>query len=139
MTQTIVTRKRDIKSNWHLVDLKDQILGRVATMIAQKLMGKHKPNLSPNLDIGDYVVAINASYIKLTGKKPDQKQYFRHSGYPGGAKVRTLAEQIRLDPTQVIKLAVAGMLPKNKLRPPRLNRLKVFAGGEHQYHDKFTS
>lgn len=135
--KTTVTKAKHITRAWHLVNLKGQILGRVATNIAQKLIGKSKPNFSPHLDNGDYVVAVNAADIKVTGKKLDQKIYFRHSGYPGGAKQRTLKQQLDRDPKKVIELAVSGMLPKNKLRQPRLRRLKVFTGSEHSYADKF--
>ncbi|MBI4034774.1 MAG: 50S ribosomal protein L13 [Candidatus Chisholmbacteria bacterium] len=135
--KTYVVSNKEIKRQWHLVDLKNQVLGRAATAIAAKLVGKHKPNFSPHLDNGDWVVAMNAQEILVTGKKMGQKVYFRHSGWPGGEKRRTLTEQMKLDPRKVVELAVAGMLPKNKLRQGRLRRLKVFAGKEHSYGDKF--
>lgn len=137
MRKTPVTKLAEIKRQWQLIDLKGQVLGRTASQIAQLLMGKNKPNLSPHLDGGDYVVAINAKEVKVTGRKESQKIYWRHSGYPGGERTRTLAEQRMRDARKIIELAVAGMLPKNKLRRQRLNRLKVVAGSEHVYGDKF--
>ncbi len=128
-----------IHHSWHLIDLKDQILGRVAVKIARLLQGKHKPDYSPHLDCGDYVVAINAGEIKVTGRKQEQKTYFRHSGYPGGAKTVPYAKLLQTHPTRIITTAVSGMIAKNKLREPRLKRLKVFAGPEHTYTDKFKN
>ena len=139
MIKTHVTKLNEVDHGWHVVNLEDKILGRVASEIAQLLMGKHKPNTSLNLDSGDYVVAVNADKIKVTGKKLAQKSYFRHSGYPGGEKRRSLTEQMNLDAKKVIETAVAGMLPKNKLRDQRLRRLKVFSGQEHTYGDKFKA
>ena len=137
MKKTYVTKLAEIKRGWHLIDVKDKILGRVAVEIANKLMGKHKPVFTPQLDCGDYVVAVNAAGIKVSGRKVTQKVYFRHSGYPGGERARTFAEQLKLDPRKILEEAVRGMLPKNKLRDRRMRRLKVFAGEEHKYHDKF--
>lgn len=124
--KTTVQKSSQIKRNRYQIDLKDQILGRVATQIAIHLMGKNKPLTSPNLDNGDFVVAINAKDIKVTGKKLDQKMYQRHSGYPGGLKEFTLRQMMTKDPRKVIEHAVKGMLPKNKLRSPRMRRLKVY-------------
>ena len=139
MKKTYVTKLAEIKRDWHLVDVKDKILGRVAVEIAGKLMGKHKVIFSPQLDCGDYVVAINAAQIKVSGRKEAQKVYFRHSGYPGGERVRTFAEQLKRDPRKILEEAIRGMLPKNKLRDRRVGRLKVFAGAEHKYNDKFKA
>ncbi len=100
------------KTNWHLIDLKEQTLGRVATQIATLLMGKQKASYSPNLDHGDYVVALNSDQIKVTGKKMEDKSYYRHSGYPGGLKEITLGQQMEKDSRRVIEKAVKGMLPK---------------------------
>jgi large subunit ribosomal protein L13 len=137
MTQkTHSLKAKDIHRHWHLIDLKGKILGRAASQIALKLQGKHKPYFTPHLDCGDYVVAINAQDIKVTGRKAKQKTYFRHSGYPGGAKHIPFERMMNQDPRQVIKLAVTGMLPKNKLRQPRLKRLKIFADNNHPYKDK---
>ncbi len=124
---------KEIKRNWHLIDLNGQTLGRAGTIIAGLLMGKGKVEQSPNLDIGDYVVAINAEKIVVTGKKLQAKLYQRHSGYPGGFREETLAELMKRDPRQVIEKAVKGMLPKNKLQAPRLTRLKVFKNETHPY------
>ena len=126
------------KPNWHLIDLKDQTLGRTATQIAVLLMGKQKTSYSPNLDQGDFVVAINSDQIKVTGKKMSDKSYYRHSGYPGGLKEVTLEEQMTKDSRRVIEKAVKGMLPKNKLQQPRLRRLKVFKNGEHPYTNQLA-
>jgi len=137
MKKTYVTKLAEITREWRVIDVKDKILGRVAVEIANKLMGKHKPVFTPQLDCGDYVVAVNAAGIKVSGRKVTQKVYFRHSGYPGGERARTFAEQLKLDPRKILEEAVRGMLPKNKLRDRRMRRLKVFAGEEHKYHDKF--
>jgi len=124
--KTTVQKSSQIKRTWYLIDLKDQVLGRVATQIAFHLMGKNKSLVSPNLDNGDFVVAINAKDIKVTGKKLDQKLYQSHSGYPGGFKEFTLKQMMDKDPRKVIEQAVKGMLPKNKLQSPRMRRLKVY-------------
>lgn len=137
--RTKTTKKSEIKREWHLIDAKDQILGRLAGRIALFLMGKTKPYYVANLDCGDYVVVTNAAKVKVTGKKELQKNYYRHSGYPGGFKQITLGEQRQKDPTKIIEHAISGMLPKNKLRDPRLARLKVFKGEEHDYGDKFKN
>jgi len=135
--KTKITRAKDIKRSWHLVDLEGQILGRQASKIAQLLMGKNKVYYTAALDCGDYVVAINAAKIQVTGRKNQQKMYFRHSGYPGGLKKLTFSQLLKKDPRKIIELAVKNMLSKNKLRDPRLARLKVFPGPEHDYKDKF--
>jgi len=134
---TVSTKASDIKRSWHLFDVKDKTLGRVASEIAQTLMGKSKPYFVRNLDCGDYAVVINAEKIKVTGKKEFQKKYSRHSGYPGGLKEETLMELRRRNPTDIVKFAVLGMLPQNKLRDRMLNRLFIFKGAEHPYSDKF--
>lgn len=137
--RTYSTKQKDIKRQWHLVDLKGKILGRVATQIAQLLQGKDKVYYTPHLDCGDWVVAINAAKIKVTGKKIKEKIYYRHSGYPGGLKAVTFEQQMAKDPRKIIEWAVKNMLPKNKLRARRMRRLKVFVGSEHKYKDKFKS
>lgn len=129
----------EIKHFWHLIDANGQILGRLASEIATLLIGKHKPYFVPHLDCGDYVVVINAKEIKVTGKKETQKQYYRHSGYPGGFRQVTLKEQMAKDPRKIIEHAVAGMLPKNKLKDKRLARLKIFIDEKHSYEDKVKS
>ena len=139
INQTQATKAADIKRIWHLIDVKDKTLGRVATEIALKLMGKSKAYYVRNLDCGDYVVVINAKAVKVTGKKEEQKKYYRHSGYPGGFKVETLKEMRLRKPEQVVKHAVKGMLPDNKLQDRMLTRLYIFAGNEHTYADKFKN
>lgn len=133
------TRKKDIRHEWHLVDVADQTLGRVSTKIAHYLMGKSKANFVRNLDCGDYVVVVNARNVKVTGKKEEQKVYTRHSGYPGGFKRETLKELRARKPEEIIRHAVKGMLPQNKLRDRMLKRLFIFPGPEHTYEDKFKS
>lgn len=134
---TTATKASDIKRVWYMIDVKDKVLGRVSTEIAHHLMGKGKPNFVRNLDCGDYVVVVNAKEVKVTGKKEDQKNYYRHSGYPGGFRQETLKELRGRRPEQIIIHAVKGMLPQNKLRDRMLKRLFVFAGEEHRYADKF--
>lgn len=134
---TQATKLATIKRQWHLVDAKDVVLGRVSSQVAQLLIGKHKPYFVPNLDCGDYVVVINSDAIKVTGNKMEDKKYYRHSGYPGGLKTASLREKMS-NSTRVIEHAVKGMLPKNKLQDPRLRRLKVFKDANHPYQDKLT-
>jgi len=129
----------EIKHFWHLIDANGQILGRLASEIATLLIGKHKPYFVSHLDCGDYVVVINAKEIKVTGKKETQKQYYRHSGYPGGFRQVNLKEQMAKDPRKIIEHAVAGMLPKNKLKDKRLVRLKIFIDEKHPYGKKVKS
>ncbi|HVF69057.1 MAG TPA: 50S ribosomal protein L13 [Xanthomonadales bacterium] len=136
---TATTKISDIKRVWHMIDVKDMVLGRISTDIAHHLMGKGKPNFVRNLDCGDYVVVINAKEVKVTGKKEDQKNYYRHSGYPGGFRQETLKELRGRKPEQIITHAVKGMLPQNKLRDRMLKRLYVFAGSEHKYSDKIKN
>lgn len=138
-TATQTTKIGDIKREWHLIDVKDQPLGRVSSKIAQLLMGKGKPYFVRNLDCGDYIVVINAKNVAVTGKKEVQKNYYRHSGYPGGFKVETLKELRGRKPGDIITHAVKGMLPQNKLRDQMLTRLFVFADEDHTYQDKLTS
>ncbi len=131
-------KEREIKREWHLVDVKGKILGRVCTQIATLLQGKHKVNYVPYLDMGDYVVVINAKHVKVTGKKAKQKVYTRYSGYPGGLKKETFEQLMQRNPAKIIEHAVRGMLPKNKHRDRRMKRLFVFEGEEHPYSDKFV-
>ncbi len=130
---------KDIKRNWHLVDAKDQILGRISVEIVAKLSGKNKVNYVPYLDMGDYVVVINASKVKVTGKKAEQKEYVRHSGYPGGKKVENFSHLLKRKPDQVIRHAVKGMLPKNKLADRMLKKLFIFEGTNHPYKQAFNT
>ncbi len=139
MKKTKATKVSEIKRDWHLVDAKDQILGRLATQIAPLLMGKNKPYFVHYLDCGDYVVVTNASQVKVTGRKAAQKMYYRHSGYPGGFREISFEKQMEKDPRKVIRHAVKGMLPKNKLQDKRLKRLKIFADEKQPYQDKIKS
>lgn len=124
---------KNIKRQWHLIDATNQILGRMATEVAKILMGKDKPEFVPYLDIGDFVVVINASKVKVTGKKMQQKRYTRHSGYPGGLKVETFDKLINRRSEYIIEHAVKGMLPHNKLGRAMIKKLKVFAGDKHPF------
>lgn len=130
------TKKGDIQRSWHLFDAKEKILGRIATLIAQSLIGKDKPYYVSNLDCGDYAVVINAKHVSVSGKKEKQKVYDRFSGYPGGRHVKTLTEVRSNNPARIIMEAVAGMLPKNKLRVTMLKRLFVFSDESHPYEEK---
>ncbi len=124
---------KDVEKKWYLVDASGKVLGRLANKIAVVLMGKHKPTYTPHVDTGDYVVVVNADKIVLTGKKLDQKKYYRHSGYPGGLKELTARQMFGKHPEKVIYLAVRRMLPKNKLGRHMLRKLKVYAGPEHPH------
>ncbi len=137
MKKTKSVKAKEIKRIWHLVDAQGKILGRLATQISGILIGKNKINYSPNLDCGDYIVLINAAGVEVTGRKRKQKLYRRHSGYPGGFKEITFEKQMERDPKKIIRYAVSGMLPKNKLRDRRLSRLKIFIDNKHPYEDKF--
>ncbi len=127
----------ELTHNWHLIDAKDNVLGRMSTQIALLLMGKAKSDFVRNLDSGDYVVVVNAKEVKVTGKKEDKKLYQRHSGYPGGFKEETLRELRARKPEEIIIHSVKGMLPHNKLRDKMLKRLFIFEGAQHTYQEKF--
>jgi large subunit ribosomal protein L13 len=131
--KTYSAKPREIEQSWYLVDAESRTLGRLATEIANLLRGKSKPQYTPHVDTGDFVVVINAEKIHVTGKKLEQKIYYRHSGYPGGLRERTLAEQLARQPEKVITKAVKGMLPKNRLAAVQLKKLKVYAGPEHPH------
>ncbi|MCL5784946.1 MAG: 50S ribosomal protein L13 [Patescibacteria group bacterium] len=126
----------EIQRKWHLIDAKNQPLGRLASGIAQVLMGKNKPNFVPYLDTGDNVVVVNAAKVKVTGKKEQQKLYIRHSGYPGGLRTETLAQVREKKPAELITHAVKGMVPRTKLGRQMIKKLHVFSGGEHPFKDK---
>ena len=123
----------EIERGWYLVDARDRVLGRLATEVAQVLRGKHKPIYSTHLDVGDYVIVINAKNVRLTGKKADQKTYFRHTGYMGGAKHIPFRRMLSTHPERIVRLAVKGMLPKNTLGRQMLGKLRVYAGEEHPH------
>lgn len=133
---TYQPKKEEIKRQWHLVDVKGKVLGRVASEIASLLIGKHKKTYVNHLDMGDYVVVVNASDVELTGRKRKQKVYRSHSGYPGGYKEVKFEKLIEEQPRKVIEHAVSGMIPDNRLKSPRMRRLKVFPGKKHNYSDK---
>ncbi len=122
-----------VERHWYVVDADGQTLGRLATQIAETLRGKRKPEFTPHVDTGDFVVVVNAEKIAVTGKKMDEKLYHRHSGYPGGLRTRTLREQLERRPTEVIRKAVKGMLPRNRLGRAQLRKLRVYAGPEHPH------
>jgi len=130
------TKQNDIKRSWHLIDVKGKVLGRISTDIAKLLMGKSKPYFAKNLDCGDYVVIINARDVKTTGNKNKGKVYTRYSGYPGGIRRETLGELRVRKPEEVVRHAVSGMIPKNKLHDSMMKRLLIFPGEEHKYASK---
>jgi len=131
--KTYSAKPGEIERRWYVVDAEGQNLGRLATRIADTLRGKGKPQYTPHIDTGDFVVVVNAEKISVTGKKLEQKIYYRHSGYPGGLRQRTLAEQLDRRPTEVLRKAVKGMLPRNRLARQQLLKLKVYAGPEHPH------
>jgi large subunit ribosomal protein L13 len=121
------------EANWILVDATDQGIGRLATQIAGYLLGKHKPTFTPGVEMGDFVVVINASRMRVTGKRLDEKNYYRHSGYPGGLKTTSLRDQMQNRPDRVIRAAVWGMIPHNKVGRRLIKRLKIYVGNEHPH------
>ncbi|HID96029.1 MAG TPA: 50S ribosomal protein L13 [Candidatus Latescibacteria bacterium] len=131
--KTYVVRGGDVERKWFLVDAEGKILGRLATRVAHILRGKHKPIYSPHLDVGDHVVIINADKIRLTGRKVNQKEYYRHTGYPGGLKVTYLSKLLAEKPERVVERAIRGMLPHNRLGRKMFKKLKVYAGAEHPH------
>jgi large subunit ribosomal protein L13 len=131
--KTYTVKAGEIERRWYVVDAKDQVLGRMASSIATILRGKHKPTYSPHLDVGDFVIVVNAKDVRLTGKKASQKTYFRHSGYMGGERHIPFRRMLERHPDRIIKLAVKGMLPKNTLGRAMLRKLKVYAGPEHPH------
>jgi large subunit ribosomal protein L13 len=136
---TFQQKKETVKRDWHLVDLNEKVLGRTATEIAKLLIGKHKPTYTSHVDVGDYVVVVNATKVVVTGNKRVGKIYTHHSQYPSGLKQENFEHLIKRNPKKLIEEAVWGMLPKNKLRDPRMKRLKVFANEDHIYSQKFTT
>ena len=131
--KTYSTKLSDIKREWHVIDATDNILGKLATQAAILLMGKRKPLFSRHMDMGDFVVIVNAEKIQVTGNKPLQKIYYRHSGYPGGLKSVSLEKMMQTHPTRVIESAVKGMLPKNRLRARMMKRLRIYIGEIHPH------
>ena len=131
--KTYSPKKNDVVRDWFIVDAEGQTLGRLATQIADMLRGKRKPEYTPHVDTGDFVVVVNAREIAVTGNKREAKMYYRHSGYPGGLKTRTLNDMLERRPEEVLRLAVKGMLPRNRLARKQLTKLKVYAGPEHPH------
>lgn len=131
--KTYSPKLSEIKREWHVIDATDQVLGRLATRVARLLMGKHKPIFSPNLDVGDYVVVINADKVRVTGEKAKQKVYYRHSGYPGGLKSITYDKLMQTNPTRAIEHAVKGMLPHTRLGAKMMKKLRVYVGDTHPH------
>jgi large subunit ribosomal protein L13 len=133
MGKTWNAKPGEVDRRWYVVDAEGQTLGRLATRIADTLRGKHKAQYTPHVDTGDFVIVVNADKIAVTGKKLDEKLYHRHSGYPGGIRTRTLREQLERRPTEVLRKAVKGMLPRNRLSRAQLTKLKIYAGPEHPH------
>jgi large subunit ribosomal protein L13 len=131
--KTYVATPANRQRDWYVVDAEGKTLGRLATQIADMLRGKRKPEYTPHCDTGDFVVVINAEKVRVTGRKMEQKLYWRHSGYPGGIRSRTLAEMLDRQPEEVLRKAVKGMIPRNKLGRAQLRKLKVYAGTEHPH------
>ena len=130
---TFTARPETVVQDWYLVDATDKVLGRLATEIATRLRGKHKPEYTPHVDTGDHIVIVNAAKIRVTGDKINQKKYYRHSGYPGGIKETVLSDELENNPERVIERAVKGMLPKNSLGRAMFRKLRVYAGPDHAH------
>lgn len=135
--KTFQPKENEVKRNWHLVDAKDQILGRLATNVAELLTGKKKAEFSKHMDVGDFVVVINAEKVMVTGRKASQKLYRTHSGYPSGYKEKTYSMVMDRNPERIIEHAVGGMIPDNRLKKERMLRLKVVVGETNPFEDKF--
>ena len=131
--KTFVAKENEVKKDWYLVDAENKILGRLATQIAMRLRGKHKPIFTPHADTGDFIVVINAEKVSLTGKKWNNKVYYRHSGYVGGLKEISAKKLLEKKPEDVLRFAVRGMLPKNRLGRRQLKKLKIYTGSEHPH------
>lgn len=133
MHRTYMAKPDSVQRNWYVVDATDKTLGRMASEIARVLRGKNKPEYTPHVDVGDFVIVVNAEKVKVTGRKLDQKHYYRYSGYPGGMKSITLRKQLDIHPDRVINTAVKGMLPRGPLGRQMFRKLKVYAGPEHPH------
>jgi len=131
--KSYTARTGEVPREWYLVDAQDKVLGRLATRIAMTLRGKNKPTFTPHIDTGDFVVVVNAAQVQLTGRKLDNKMYYRHSGYPGGIKEISARKLLQKKPEEVLRHAVRGMLPKNSLGRQLLKKLKIYAGGVHPH------
>ena len=130
---TPIAKKSELQKDWYVVDLQDKVLGRAASEIARVLRGKHKPAYTPSVDTGDFVIVLNADKVRLTGQKLSKKIYYRHSGYPGGIKSMSAEELLEKQPEELIRKAVKGMLPKNRLGRQMFKKLKVYTAGEHPH------
>ncbi|TCS94153.1 50S ribosomal protein L13 [Hazenella coriacea] len=133
MRTTYMAKPLEVERKWYVVDAKGKTLGRLATEVATLLRGKHKPQFTPHVDTGDFVIVINASQVELTGKKLEQKMYYRHTGYPGGLRATSAGDLRATRPERMIELAVKGMLPKGTLGRQQLKKLKVYASSEHPH------
>ena len=133
MTRTFSPKPADVQPNWLIIDADDVVLGRLASHVAALLRGKHKPTFAPHMDMGDFVIVINADKVALTGQKAAQKKAYRHSGYPGGLKATTYSELLEKNPVRAVEKAVRGMLPKTSLGRAQLRKLKVYTGSEHPH------
>ena len=131
--KTFSAKPESVRRDWYVVDATDKVLGRLATEVARRLRGKHKPEYTPHVDTGDHIIVINAGKIRVTGNKAEAKTYYRHSGYPGGLKEITFARQMEEHPERIIESAVKGMLPKNPLGRAMFTKLRVYAGTEHKH------
>ncbi|MBD3290158.1 50S ribosomal protein L13 [candidate division KSB1 bacterium] len=131
--KTITPKQQDIERKWYVVDANGEILGRIASKVAQILRGKHKPMYTPHLDVGDHVIIINADKVRVTGRKPDQKRYYRHSGYPSGLRSKTLGLLMHEKPEWVLEHAIKGMLPHNRLGRKMFKKLKIYSGEQHPH------
>jgi large subunit ribosomal protein L13 len=136
MQRTFIQKPAEVKRVWHLMDATEKVLGKLATEIAIKLIGKNKTTFTANVDGGDYVVVINANKIHVTGNKEENKKYYNHSSFPGGIRTRSLSEMRDRTPEEIIQRAVYNMIPKNKLRKDRMTRLKIYAGAEHKHQSQ---
>ena len=131
--KTFIAKPAEVKRDWFVLDATGQVLGRLATEVARRLRGKHKPEYTPHTDTGDYIVVVNAEKIKVTGRKTTDKMYYRHTGYPGGIKETSFEKMIEKKPAKVIEIAVKGMLPRGPLGRQMYRKLKVYAGAEHKH------
>lgn len=130
---TTLAKPAESERAWYIIDARDQVLGRLASRIADVLRGKHKPTFSPHQDLGDFVIVVNADKVRLTGRKLDTKRYYRYSGYPGGMRSSTAGELLNKHPERVLMFAVRGMLPKNRLARRVVGKLKIYSGAEHPH------
>ena len=131
--KTVVPKKEQVEQKWYVIDANDQVLGRLACQVAILLRGKHKPQFTPHLDLGDHVIVVNADKLRVTGRKADQKRYVHYSGYPGGLRVRNYARVMQNYPERIFKHAVKGMLPKNRLGRKLFKKLKIYTGPDHPH------